>query len=364
MAGALDGFRVLEFGGYTATQVLGMLLADQGAEVIKVEPPLGDALRGSAAFAVWNRGKKSVVVDGADDDEGADVVRKLASSADVVISHSDELGWGVTIERVHQAEPHLVSVCMPAFGAGHPDASLPPLEPLVAAASGVYVDRGGGGPSLISVPHASIFGAITAAAATAAALLHRELSGEGQRVSVPLYDAMFGAMGSQIVRLPHDDEPPFAPPSHPVIARFYQCKDGRWLNINAGYERALRPMVEAFGHPEWAEPLLDTRSLLAHPEDRQLWIDELERVWRMRSALEWEQIMDEAGVPCTMCRTIDEWIVSEQALAMGAVVEVDDAQYGMMQQVGVQVHMSETEGGIRHSAPLLGEHTQSVLNGL
>ena len=362
MAGALDGFRVLEFGGYVATQVLGMLLCDQGAEVVKVEPPGGERMRGEAAFAVWNRGKKSVVVDFASERSAA-ALQRLATTSDVAITDSDDIGGAVSVERLLESNPRLVSVSLPAFGAGHPDADLPPLETLVAAASGVYADRGSGAPSLIAVPHASIFGAISAAAAVAAALLRREVSGKGQRVSVPLHDAMFGAMGAHLVRLPGETGA-YAQPGHPVIARFYECADGRWVNINAGYPRALEPMVAAFGHPEWAAPLLDTDSLLAHPEDRRLWIEQIARVWKTRTALEWEQVMDEAGVPCTMCRTIDEWIETEQAAAMGAVIEVDDPDYGRMRQVGVQAHFSESEGGAQGGAPALGEHTDAILGNL
>ncbi len=362
MAGVLDGFRVLEFGGYTATQALGMLLCDQGADVVKVEPPGGERMRGEAAFAVWNRGKKSVVMDFATED-GATVLRRLAATADVLISDSDDVGGAVSIDRLLESNPRLVGVTLPAFGAAHPDADLPPLEPLIAAASGIYADRGGGAPSLIAVPHASVFGAITAAAAVAAALLHREISGKGQRVSAPLHDAMFGAMGAHLVRLPGETGA-YAQPGHPVIARFYECADGRWVNINAGYPRALQPMVAAFGHPEWAKPLLDTESLLAHPEDRRLWIDQIARIWKTRTALEWEQVMDEAGVPCTMCRTIDEWIDTDQAAAMGAVIDVDDPDYGLMRQVGVQAHFSESEGGAQGRAPALGEHTDAILGNL
>ena len=116
-------------------------------------------------------------------------------------------------------------------------------------------------------------------------LLQKEATGEGQHIELPLYDAMFGAMGAQAVILPEgaDDARP-----HPVVARFYECSDGRWVNINAGYPRALIPMVTAFGHPEWADTLLDIDSLLSHPEDRQLWINTLEDMWRSRPALEWE----------------------------------------------------------------------------
>ena len=357
MNGVLEGYRVLEFGDYIASQMLGMLLSDQGAEVVMLEAPGGGRLRGGAPFAVWNRGKKSVVLDFSDT-ATEDIVDRLAASADVLISPSETLPHGVSLTEVQAANPRLITVCLSAFGTEHPDASLPPHETLVAAATGIYMDRGTSGPSFVSVPHASVFGALAAAPAVVAALLYREATGDGQRIDLPLYDAMFGAMGAQAVILPEgaDDAKP-----HPVIARFYECADGRWVNINAGYPRALIPMVRAFGHPEWAEPLLDVDSLLAHPEDRQIWIDTLERTWRSRAALEWEQVMDEAGVPCTMCRAVEEWLDCEQASDMGAVVEVDDPVFGPMRQVGIQVHLSENEGGIRRHAPALGEHTAEIL---
>ena len=357
MSGVLIGYRVLEFGEYIPSQILGMLLADQGAEVVKVEPSSGARMRGTAPFAVWNRGKKSIVLNAASEE----AVRKLAGAADVLIADSEMLPHGETVTDLQRATPNLVTVCLPAFDYDHPNAGLPPHETLVAAATGIYADRGTGSPSFISVPHASIFGALTAAPAVTAALLHKEATGEGQRIDLPLYNAMFGAMGAQVVILPEgaDDASP-----HPVIARFYQCADGRWVNINAGYPRALIPMARAFGHPEWAEPLLDTDSLRAHPEDRQLWIESLEETWRSRPAPEWEEIMGDAGVPCTMCRTVEEWLDCEQATAMGAVVEVGDPEFGPMRQVGVQVHLSDSEGGIQRHAPALGEHTAEILDRL
>ena len=357
MSGVLNGYRVLEFGDYIASQVLGMLLADQGAEVVKLEPPGGARMRGTAPFAVWNRSKKSVILDVASD-RASDMVNRLAATADILIADSETLPLGATLTGLQADNNRLITVCLPAFGADHPNAHQPPHETLVAAATGIYADRGTGAPSFISVPHASIFGALTAAPAVIAALLYREATGEGQRIDLPLYNAMFGAMGAQAVVLPEgaDDAAP-----HPVIARFYECSDGRWVNINAGYPRALIPMVRAFGHPEWADPLLDTDSLRAHPEDRQLWIDTLEEIWHSRPALEWEQIMDEAGVPCTMCRTVEEWLDCEQSAAMGAVVEVDDPIFGPMRQVGIQVHLSDNEGSIQRHAPTLGEHTAEIL---
>lgn len=366
MSGALNGFRVIEFGHHVAGHVLGMLLSDQGAEVIKFEPPEGDRLRGSPAFSVWNRGKKSVAVNLKEQAE-VESIRELLKTADVLIEDLvpgtlDELG--LSSDQCLKINPRLVYVSLPAFSKDHPNWRMAALESVIAASTGVYADRTGNGqPSFISVPHASIFGALTTAPAIAAALFHREMTGEGQTVTVPLFDAMFQAMGSNLVKLP-DSLKKLDPAPHPVIARFYECKDGRWLNLNAGYSRALTPMVEAFGHPEWADQLLDIESLAKHPEDRKLWVEEIDQIWKQRSALEWESIMEEAGVPCTMCRTIDEWIDSEQAHGSGSVIEIDDPVFGKMRQVGIQVKMTESNGSIESPAPALGEHTDEILSEL
>ena len=116
MTGVLHGYRVLEFGEYIASQVLGMLLADQGAEVVKLEPPHGSRMRGSAAFAVWNRSKKSVILDPSLDRTG-DIVDELAATADVLICDSETLPHDVGVAQIHTANPRLVTVCLPAFGA-------------------------------------------------------------------------------------------------------------------------------------------------------------------------------------------------------------------------------------------------------
>ena len=118
MTGVLQGYRVLEFGEYIASQVLGMLLADQGAEVVKLEPPHGSRMRGSAAFAVWNRSKKSVILDPSIDGT-SDVIAELATTADVLICDSETLPQNVGIAEIQTANPRLVTVCLPAFGADH-----------------------------------------------------------------------------------------------------------------------------------------------------------------------------------------------------------------------------------------------------
>ena len=359
MAGALSGYRVLELGDHPTVAVLGMLLADQGADVVKVESLEGDPLRGTPVFAVWNRGKRSLAA--AHDD--TDLLMGIVQGADAIIEafHSGRNPYGIDSESARGTSPDIIHLTLPGFGEGHPQGETPGTELLISAATGVYTDRstdGAEGTSFIALPYASIFGAMVAAPALAAALYHRERTGEGQDVAVPLYGAMFTAMGSAVVR--RHDVPAGPRAISPAIARFYRCRDGRWINLNATYERSLRPVLDVLGHPEWFGPLTDER-LHENLEEREEWAARFAEPWLDRPALEWEGLMAEAGVPLTMCRTLREWMDTAHAIASGAVVDVEDHEFGPMRQVGIQVRMSHTPGEVRAPAPMLGQDNETIL---
>ncbi len=354
MAGALSQYRIVEFGNRPAVAVLGMLLADQGADVVKVERPEGDPLRGSPVFSVWNRGKRSVVADPRSEEDRCRLFG-LVRESDVVIEGFDTgtNPYGIDYETLRAEKLDIIHLRIPGLTEnGNATAS----EIIISAATGVYADRSSDrteGASFIALPYASIFGAMVAAPAITAALFHRARSGEGQSVVVPLYDSMFTAMGSAIVHRP--DVPSGTGMLSPAIARFYRCADGRWVNLNAGYERSLRPMLTAMGHPDWYDALTDKR-LHANMEEREEWAARFAEVWLERTAVEWEDLMENVGAPLTMCRTLQEWMETKHAWQSGAVVELDDPVYGPMRQVGIQVRLEDTPGSIRAAAPALGQH--------
>jgi crotonobetainyl-CoA:carnitine CoA-transferase CaiB-like acyl-CoA transferase len=355
----------LEQGGSVAVSVLGMLLADQGAQVVKLEPQAGDPLRGHPVFSVWNRGKMSVVLNPRSSGDD-DFVAELVKTADVLIadgaSGADDAGAGY--EDFVTDNGGIVYVSMPAFVDGSDHEASAAWETVVGASTGVYADRssdGVDGPSFIALPYVSIFAAFVAAPAVTAALFHRARTGEGQKVTVPLYDSMFTAMGASLVERP--DVPSGPATLSPVIERFYLCKDGRWVNINAGFERALRPLLDAAGHPEWYGPLTDP-VLRDDAELRREWSGRFASVWKERTAVEWEDVMERVGGPCTMCRTIEEWMDTAHARESEAVIGLDDPLHGPMRQVGVQVRLSETPGRVRGPAPGLGEHTEAIIASL
>lgn len=353
MAGVLSRYRIVELGDQPAVAVLGMLLADQGADVVKVERPEGDPLRGAPVFSVWNRGKKSVVADPSDDKDRRRLLGLLRES-DVIIEGFDSgtNPYGIDYGTARNEKPDIIHLFIPGFSEGD---NVTASELIISATTGVYADRsadGSEGASFIALPYASIFGAMVAAPAITAALFHRERNGEGQSVMVPLYDSMFTAMGSAIVRRP--DVPAGPGALSPAIGRFYRCADDRWVNLNASYERSLRPMLTAMGHPDWYDALTDER-LRANIEEREEWAARFAEVWLQKSATEWEYMMEGMGVPLTMCRTLREWMETDHAWQSGAVVELDDPIYGPMRQVGIQVRLEDTPGTIRNAAPPLGQ---------
>ena len=210
MTGALAGIRVVDFGQYVAGPMAAMLLADQGAEVIRIDPPGGPRFA-TPANATWNRGKRSIVLDLGDAVDRASAQR-LVGSADVLIENfrpgcMDRLGFdpaGTTA-----ANPRLVYCSMPGFAADDPRAGVAAWEGVVAAATDTYRKSAVGGdqPVYLGIPVASNFAAFLAAASIAAALIARERDGLGQRIEVPLFDAMFTAIGARGMRVPVNADP-------------------------------------------------------------------------------------------------------------------------------------------------------------
>ena len=363
--GALRGIRVLEFGQYIPGPMLGMLLCDQGAEVIKVERPGGDPARSMPAFATWNRGKRSIVLDLKSEVSRAKA-EDLARASDVLIENfrpgvADRLGIGY--DRLSRLNPRLVYCSLPGFGEESPYRDSPGWEPLVAANTGLYPE-GEHGPHFTPLPAASTFGAIIGATSVAFALIARHKSGAGQHIEVPLYSAMFAAMGRRLINM-HEGEPfdLFTLPRL-IMNHQYECADGRWVQNHGMFERFFRRFLPVAGHPEWTEELVGLLGNHLDPEIGQMWLHRFEEVFRQRTAQEWEDAISAAGGACTVCKTTDEWLEHDHARASGMVVEVEDATLGPMKQPGVQVQLRGTTGAIRGSAPLLGEHTEEVLQEL
>ena len=365
-AGALRDIHVVEFGQYIPGPMLGMLLSDQGAHVIKVERPRGDPGRSEPAFATWNRGKRSVVLD-LKTDAGRENARKLAANADVVIENyrpgvADRLGIGYA--ELSADNPGLIYCSLPGYGEEHPSRNEAGWDPVISAETGFYAETGesGGDPLFTPLPVASTFAALLGSVSVVMAVNARDKSGKGQRIEVPLHSAMFTAMGSRIIKF-HDYEYvdrfdfPRAVMSHP-----YQCADGRWVYHHGMFERFARQTLTAAGREDWIEEAVSLFGRPVDPATLEMWQGRFAEMFKDRTAWQWETDINAQGGACTVCKTVDEWLVHEHAIAGKMVVDVEDPERGTMKQPGVQVRLRGTPGAIQGGAPRLGEHTDAVLS--
>jgi len=369
MAGALDGIRVIDFGQYIAGPLVGMLLADQGADVIKVDPPGGPRWK-TSANATWNRGKRSIVLDLKQAGDLA-TAKGLVQGADVVVENfrpgvMDRLGLGA--DAMTQANPRLVYLSLPGFASDDPRASSPAWEGILGAATATYRPRATGNgadqPVYTAIPISSNYGAFQGAVATIMALIARARDGVGQRVEVPLFDATFASIGRAGMRI-HNEQSTGTDlrDLRGIWGGHFECKDGRWVRFSGSGNQNLQEFVDAAGVASWrAEGLTDLERLRREPE----LANELDRrildLFKTRTAQEWEDLVAEAGSECTMCRTSEEWFSHPHALESKMVIEVQDPTYGKMLQPGINARMSLTPGGVRHPAPALDQHREEILS--
>jgi crotonobetainyl-CoA:carnitine CoA-transferase CaiB-like acyl-CoA transferase len=366
MAGALDGIKVIDFGQYIAGPMTAMLLGDQGADVIRVDPP-GGPVWDSAANATYNRNKRSIVLD-LKSDAGRDLARTLVEGADIVIENfrpgvMDRLGLGAA--AMTAANPRLIYCSIPGFAADDPRAATPGWEGVVGAATGVYPLRPGAAhPVYTAMPISSTYAAIQSAVAITMALNARERSGLGQVVEVPLFDATFGAIGFGGQRVHSQEQAPIgdvqaaqrAAGGNPnmVVGGQIQCKDGRYVMYMGGNKEA-RHFLEATGASEWVDALLAGKITIDEARART------EALFKTRTAQEWEDFSEQIGTECAVCRPSAEWLDNPGALGSGIIVDIVDPKLGKVRGPGIAVRMSATPPSIRSPRALPDSNRQEIL---
>jgi crotonobetainyl-CoA:carnitine CoA-transferase CaiB-like acyl-CoA transferase len=364
MAGALEGIRVIDFGQYIAGPLAGMLLADQGADVIKVDPPSGPAWD-TPANATWNRGKRSIALD-LKSEAGRATARELIASADVVIENfrpdvMDRLGLGA--EAMTASSPTLVYLSLPGFAPDDPRAALPAYEGVVGAAAALYrrnrTAKVAGQPLYTAIPLASSYAAIQGAVATAMALFARERDGLGQRISVPLFDGMFGAVGYNGLTQ-HDSSAP--PPGAGVsLTTQFECADGRWVMFHTGNGRTAE-VLRAAGVEGWIEDgVLDRQRLASEPALAQDFLSRAKELFKTKTAAEWEELVSLAGGECAVCRDSSEWTSHPHALGSESIVALDDPYLGPSKQPGIAARLTRTPGAVRGPRSRLDADRDAIL---
>lgn len=373
----LAGIRVADFSRVLAGPLATMLLADLGADVIKVERPgTGDDTRGwgppfvgedAAYFLALNRNKRSVVLDLATD-EGVAAARKLALSSDVLVENFRPglmARFGLDHGSLASEHPRLVYCSLTAFGDEGESATRPGYDIIVQALSGImsFTGQPGGEPTKVGVALLDVICGLYAANGIQAALLGRERTGRGARVSVALFDASVAALINQganyllggLVPQPMGN-------AHPNIVP-YQLFDAadRPFILAAGNDRLYRRTCEAIGRPDLAD---DERFLTneARVRNRASLVPMLAEAFRARPAEEWLRLLEDVGAPCAPVRTVDEVFASHEGAAM--VQQVEDPVRGVLRLVADPIRVNGGMPAVRMPPPRLGEHSEQVLDEL
>ncbi|MBM4265049.1 MAG: CoA transferase [Deltaproteobacteria bacterium] len=381
---ALGGLRVLDLSRGFAGSLVSLILADYGAEVVRVEPPGGDELREHPAFALWGRGKKSVVLDLARAEDRA-TARRLAERSDVLLETfrpgvAERFGLG--FDELARACPGLVYTSITGFGRRGPYAHLKGYDGIVLAKLGGMFHVAGmaprPGPAFPAVPYASFGAAQTALHGTLAALYLRERTGRGQRVDATLVQGMAAHdpwewfLRVLCERFPeaYKPAPPYSErgvPTQSFAFRLLVCltKDGRWLQFSQTSPHLFRAFMEVLGlawmwdDPEWA-----TAPDFEDEEKRERFWERMLEAARQRTVAEWEEVFREhPNVWAEVFRTTREAMDHAQMQHNGHVITVADPRHGSTRQLGPLVRMGKTPGRVRAPAPALDEHGSELRDG-
>lgn len=376
-AGALAGVKVIELAHIMAGPVCGLMLADMGADVIKVEKaPDGDDSRRmvppkagdeSAAFMMLNRNKRGAVINLKHED-GKRALRELLRGADVVIENyrpgtMERLGLGY--ETLAADNPGLVYCQITGFGNTGPYALRAGFDLIAQGMSGLmsFTGEGPGRPPVkMGAPVTDITAGILGAMGILAAYVRRLKTGRGQYVDTSLLEAglVHTYWQSAIWFATHVAAEPMGS-AHPLSAPYqaFQTKDG-WVNIGAANQTNWLRLLEVLGAQHLGDDPRFRENAGRRTRLPEL-VAELEPLFRTHTTAEWLERLEAAGVPAGPVLDIGEALNDPQVRARDMVVEVEHSALGPMSTLGVPVKLSETPGRVRRGAPLLGEHTREVL---
>jgi crotonobetainyl-CoA:carnitine CoA-transferase CaiB-like acyl-CoA transferase len=376
-AGALADLVVLDLSHALAGPFASTMLADYGAEVIKIEPPEGEISRGwgppfyggeSAYFVNLNRNKKSVAIDLKHPDGKALFFRLLATS-DVVLENlrvGTVKKLGLDYERARERHAGIIYCSISGFGQDGPYRDRAALDLVVQAESGMMSVTGepGGRGVRAGVSIADITAGMYAAFGILAALHARQTTGRGQFIDVSMLEGQLGLLSGMIGAFIADGIVPGPLGTAYGALLPYQTfrTKTRDIAIGVGSDKLWRAFCPLLGLPQLAD---DSRyvSNAARNANRPSLIATLQEAFLTRSYEEWEAILMPAGVPMGAINTLDAVVAHPQVAARGAIVESTHPVAGKVRMTAPPVRMSETPGSVRAPAPLLGEHTEEVLRG-
>ena len=374
--GPLDGVRVVELAHVMAGPVCGLMLADMGADVIKVEKPQGDDTRRmvpptiegeSAAFMMMNRNKRGVVLD-LKDPRGRDALERMLREADILIENfrrdtMERMGFGY--DRLKAINPRLVYVEISGFGRTGPYADRGGFDLIAQGMSGLMSITGEGHgrpPVKVGAPVSDITAGILGAMGAAAAYARRLATGEGQRVDTSLFEAgITHTYWQSAIAFATGVAPGPMGSAHPLNAPYeaFETADG-WITVGAANQRNWERLCAILDAPELlADPRFASNAKrMAH---REALAEGLAGHFRARGSAEWLEMLEAGDVPAGPVLDVRQMHADPQTRAREMVVSVDHPATGAVETIGLPVKFSGTPGGVRRPAPRLGEHTLEVL---
>jgi crotonobetainyl-CoA:carnitine CoA-transferase CaiB-like acyl-CoA transferase len=383
MAAPLDGVRVIEVANWMAAPGAAALMADMGADVVKVEPLHGDAMRGAtrqpsvpegadpidAAFQMDNRGKRSIAV-AINQPRGADLVRRLTARADVFLCNllpARQTRYGLDAGTLLRANPRLVHATLTGYGPDGPDAARPGYDLTAYFGRGAVLDAmsepDNPAPPRLRPAQGDHTAALALFGGVLAALRLAEATGEGQVVDVSLLAAAAWTMSSDLSATLVDG---VSPTPQGRIARphalhgGFRCADGRWILLFMPEPHWWPPFCEAVGHPEWVEDerfaTVGSRAR-AMPELTRL----MDEAFATRPLKEWCALFDERGFIWGPASTVSEFAADEQAAADGLFPEIGSPSGRRFRTVRAPLRLRGSDVAPRGPAPAVGEHTGAVL---
>lgn len=398
LAGVLAGVKVAEFSQNAAVPQCGRLLAGMGADVIKIEPLAGDSMRHvaklsdteSRAFSAINPGKRSLALD-MTADGAPDIINGLLRWADIALvglKRPDLERFGLDWETVHQVNPGLVELQVTAFGPEGPDADMPGYDVLVQARSGLgfMMNRSRDGVPMPTRPAFIDFS--TGAMATAAvlgALRHRDLTGQGQRIDASLLGTGMSLATANTMRF-QKDVPKFAELSEDLT--MLQLAGADFDDQRSLYEQRISGAAGIyllyFRHYRTADGIISLAGMspgliarfhqltgLAVPPSRNSGdpelltiVDQAEALFMEQTTDEWMQKLQQGGYPCARYQHPFESLDDEQVVANGYAVDIEHPLFGEFRTVGMPFSYSDTPARLAGASPLLGQHSEQVLEQL
>lgn len=367
---AVENIRVCNFGAYIAGSLCGALLADMGAEVVKVETLTGDPFRQMAsAFLAYNHGEKSIAVN-LTQQEGRQIIYKLAGRSDVFSENfrpgiSERLG--VDYETIRKVKPDIIYVSIPGHGSTGPYRSWPGFDPLLQARGGVMVGQGGKGnqPVYQRIAVSDYAAAMLGAYGALLALYVRNRTGQGQHVETSLTNGVISIQSGEFLDyegIPRRERGGVDAKGKSATCRLYRANDD-WLFVLCDKAAHWRQLCQVLGLEYLLEDPRFKTGKARQANDAAL-VAILEHTFAEKPVATWLKELEEAGVPCAPQVTLEGMASDPHYHANELIFAHQHPLYGRVTELGLAVKLHDTPGKLFRPALLLGEYTDEVLAGL